>query len=59
VDYSPSRVEKLEYCPEERLVKITRGKVDEPETELWIGFAGLDLEAFLKSFERDGRQLLY
>lgn len=47
----PRRVEKLEYCTEERLVKITRGKVDEPETELWVGFTGSGLKGFLASFQ--------
>jgi hypothetical protein len=48
---SPRRVEKLEYCTEESLVKITRGKVDKPETELWVGFTGSGLKGFLTSFQ--------
>jgi hypothetical protein len=49
----PETVNKLEFCSEKHLVKITRSLIGQPRAELWVGFTDpFNLAGFVGSFKQ-------
>jgi hypothetical protein len=48
---SPNRIVKLQYCIEQRLVKITRAYMGDDEAFIWFGFTD-GVEDFLHSIKQ-------